>query len=266
MNRIENKFRELSLKNQKALVAFITAGDPNIKKSVDIICEAVKAGVDVLELGVAFSDPTADGEVIQRASMRAIAAGVNLSRVLDMVIQIRSRCGNELPIILFSYYNPIFHYGVEQFCEDATNAGVDGALIVDLSFEEKGEFETFATEKNLTLIHLVSPTTKAERLERICKEAKGFIYVINRVGITGTGGVDSKAIKANVERIKQFTDVPLCLGFGVASSEDAKSIAPFAEGVVVGSLFEKTIEDNLEADDLPQIIAKKAASLKAALV
>jgi tryptophan synthase alpha chain len=265
MNRIEKKFEYLKQNSQKALVAFITAGDPSMEKSADIIEKAVEAGVDVLELGVPFSDPTADGPVIQCASMRAIKAGMNISQVLKLVKEIRERCGQELPIVLFSYYNPIFHYGLERFCSDAVKAGADGTLVVDLPFEEKGEFESFCDKEDFRLIHLVAPTTKGKRLEEICKAGKGFIYMINRVGITGTGGVDKDSIHAGVQRIKQFTDVPVCMGFGVSSPQDAAAIAPFAEGVVVGSLFEKTIEENLEADDLPKIVAQKASELKAVL-
>lgn len=265
MNRIDDTFEELKAAGQKALVAFITAGDPCIEKSLDIITKAVEAGVDVLELGVPFSDPTADGPIIQKASMRAIEAGVNLVSVFDMVRKIRERCGNALPIILFSYYNPIFRYGVERFCRDAASAGADGALIVDLSFEEKAEFESVCVSDAFKLIHLVAPTTKGKRLEDICTQGRGFIYMINRVGITGTGGVDKDAVKAGVERIKAHTDVPVCMGFGVSSPQDAAAIAPFAEGVVVGSLFEKTIEDNIDSENLPDIVAEKAAAIKAVL-
>ncbi|MFI4910630.1 MAG: tryptophan synthase subunit alpha [Sedimentisphaeraceae bacterium JB056] len=265
MNRIDKKFKDLKEAGEKALVAFITAGDPCIEKSLDIICKAVESGVDVLELGVPFSDPTADGPTIQKASMRALEAGVNVSTVFEMVHAIRKRCGDSLPIILFSYYNPIHNYGVEQFCDDAINAGADGALIVDLSFEEKDEFESSCIDKDFKLIHLVAPTTKGKRLEDICKQGKGFIYMINRVGITGTGGVDKDSIKAGVERIKAYTDVPVCMGFGVSSPEDAATIAPFAEGVVVGSLFVRTIEENVNSKELANIVSEKVASLKKAL-
>ncbi len=265
MSRIDKKFKQLKDKNEKALVAFITAGDPSIDISVDILTAASKAGVDILELGIPFSDPTADGPVIQRSSARAIKAGVNVKVVFDMVKRLRHRCGDDMPIILFSYYNPIFHYGVERFCKDATAAGADGALIVDLPFEEKAEFEAFNDKSAFPLIHLVAPTTKGSRLDSICRDAGGFIYMINRVGITGTGGVDTAAIKENAARIKTRTSVPVCMGFGVSSPQDAASIAKFAEGVVVGSLFEKTIEENITAVNLPEIVAEKAAQIKAVL-
>jgi len=265
MSRIDKKFKQLKDKNEKALVAFITAGDPSIDKSLNILEAACRAGVDILELGIPFSDPTADGPVIQRSSSRAIKAGVNVKVVFEMVGQLRKRCGDDMPIILFSYYNPIFHYGVEAFCKDAMRAGADGALIVDMPFEEKAEFEAFNDKAAFPLIHLVAPTTNGGRLDAICRDAGGFIYMINRVGITGTGGVDSKSIRENAARIKSRTSVPVCMGFGVSSPEDAKSIAPFAEGVVVGSLFEKTIEDNIDASNLPEIVAQKAAAIKAVL-
>jgi tryptophan synthase alpha chain len=265
MNRIEKRFEHLDAAGEKALVAFITAGDPCVETSIEIIEKIVEAGVDVLELGIPFSDPTADGPVIQRASMRALKAGVGVSAVLDIVRELRIRCGDLLPIILFGYYNPIYHYGIEKFSKDAVGAGVDGVLIVDLPFEEKSEFESLSDPLGLKLIHLVAPTTAGSRLEAICKAGRGFIYMINRVGITGSGGVDKDSIKAGVARIKAHTDVPVCMGFGVSSPEDAAAIAPFAEGVVVGSLFVKTIEENLKAQNLPDIVAEKAAGLKAVL-
>ncbi len=265
MSRIDKKFKQLKDKNEKAIVAFITAGDPSIERSVEVLTAACKAGIDILELGIPFSDPTADGPVIQRSSSRAIKAGVNVKVVFDMVRQLRKRCGDDMPIVLFSYYNPIFHYGVEKFCKDAMAAGGDGALIVDLPYEEKGEFEAFNDKSAFPFIHLVAPTTKGHRLDSICRDAGGFIYMINRVGITGTGGVDAAAIKENAARIKSRTSVPVCMGFGVASPQDAASIARFAEGVVVGSLFEKTIEENIDAENLPEIVAGKVAEIKAVL-
>lgn len=265
MSRIQRKFEELKKKKEKALVAFITAGDPSIEMSLDILAAAIDGGVDMLELGIPFSDPMADGPVIQRSSSRAINAGANIKVVIDMVKTLRQRCGDTFPIILFSYYNPIFSYGCGRFCEDACTAGADGVLIVDLPYEEKDEFEKYSDKQNFPLIHLVAPTTKGQRLDKICSDAKGFIYMINRVGITGVGGVDYAAVKENAARIKQRTDTAVCMGFGISSPQDAASIAPFAEGVVVGSFFEKIIEDNISCSNLPRIIADNAAAMKAAL-
>lgn len=262
MNRIDAKFKELRDKNQKALVAFISAGDPDFDTSLEIITRMCKSGVDVLELGVGFSDPTADGPVIQRASQRAIKAGMSLRRSLEMVKLLRQRV--DTPIVIFSYYNPVFNYGVEKFCRDAAAAGVDGALLVDLAYEESAEFTQARGELDMKLIRLVAPTTSNSRAAKICSGAEGFVYLISRTGVTGTGGLDYSEVESHVREVKAMTKMPVCLGFGVSTADDVKKISAYADGVIIGSAFEKIIEANLSAKNLPEMLAAKVAEFKAA--
>ncbi len=263
MNRISQKFIDLKDAGQKALVGYITAGDPDFETSKEILVKACNSGIDILELGVPFSDPTSDGPVIQRAAGRAIAKGMNLARVLELVKAIRSE-GVETPIILFSYYNPIFRYGVERFGKEAQVAGADGALIVDLPPEESAEF-TDVVDKDFPLIHLVAPTTDDQRMPEIVKTASGFIYLITRTGVTGVGGLDIPSIEANVKRVRKHTDTPLCLGFGISTADDARSLRDVADGIVIGSAFEKVIEENLESGDIANKLSAVVAEVKAAL-
>ena len=263
MNRISQKFADLKAANQKALVGYITAGDPDIDKSKEIIVKACEAGIDVLELGVPFSDPTSDGPVIQRAAGRSIANGMNLPKVIELVKDLRG-AGVDVPIILFSYYNPIFNYGVEQFGKDAMAAGADGALIVDLPPEESEEF-TGIIDGDFPLIHLVAPTTDDGRLPDIAKTAGGFIYMITRTGVTGVGGLDVESIKTNVARVRKETDTPIALGFGISTADDARALRDVADGIVIGSAFEKIIEDNLDAPNVAELLAAKVAEIKAEL-
>lgn len=264
MNRIEKKFDELKNKNEKALVAFVTAGDPDFDISAEIISSMCAAGVDVLELGVGFSDPTADGPVIQRASQRAIKSGMNLAKSIAMGKLIREK-HPDVPIILFSYYNPILHYGLKRFYDDAVAAGCDGVLIVDLAHEESAEFTTVRTADDFSLIKLIAPTTPHERAEMLCKQAEGFVYLISRTGVTGTGGVDFSAVEDHCKEVQGISPVPVCMGFGVSTGDDVKQVAAYADGVVVGSAFEKIIEANLDnPDQLAKMMADKVSEFKAA--
>lgn len=255
MNRITNKFIELRKAGHKALVGYITAGDPDFEMSQKIVIEACRAGIDILELGVPFSDPTSDGPVIQRASGRAIAKGMNLSRVLELVRAIRA-AGIETPIVLFSYFNPIFRYGLKRFGADALAAGADGTLIVDLPHEESAEY-TSQVSAELPLIHLVAPTTDDERMGDIVTTAAGFIYLITRTGVTGSGTLDTNLIASNVRRIRKHTDSPVCLGFGISNADDARNLRNLADGIIIGSAFEKIIEDNYQSNygKLPDLLA-----------
>lgn len=263
MDRITQKFVEMKEAGKKALVGYITAGDPDFETSKEILVQACRSGVDILELGVPFSDPTSDGPVIQRASGRAIANGMNLGKVFELVKAIRKE-GIDTPIILFSYYNPIFRYGVERFGRSAIEAGADGALIVDLPPEESAEF-TDVVGKDFPLIHLVAPTTDEGRLPGIVQSAAGFIYLITRTGVTGVGGLDIASIESNVKRIRAHSDTPICLGFGISTADDARRLRDVAEGIVIGSAFEKIIEDNLDSGDIPTRLASIVAEIKAAL-
>ncbi|MGE4285747.1 MAG: tryptophan synthase subunit alpha [Phycisphaerae bacterium] len=265
MSRLNDTFAKLNATGKTALVGFISAGDPDIRTSLNIVGAMFDGGLDILELGVSFSDPTADGDTIQRSSARALKAGITLARVITMVREIR--ISREQPIIIFSYINPVYHYGYEKFVRDAVDAGADGVLLVDMPFEEAGEFkqarDCVCTGNDFALINIIAPTTKGVRLKAIADGSEGFIYMINRMGITGAGGVDAGAIKANAARIKPLTDVPVCMGFGVSSPQDVEAIAAAGDGVVVGSLFEKTIEENIGLPELPAIVGKIVRELKA---
>lgn len=262
MKRIQKKFSELKEKGEKALVGFVTAGDPNPEISLQMIQAMCEADLDVLELGVPFSDPTADGPVIQRSSGRALKMGVNLKRVLEMTAEIRK--GTEIPIILFSYYNPILTYGNEAFYRDAVQAGADGVLIVDLPPEESDEMTSRWAGNGLDLIRLFAPTTPAERMRKIAETASGFLYLVSKTGVTGSAGLDTGDVGRHTRTLRSVTDLPICVGFGISTAAHVSAVAQAADGVVIGSAFEKTIEENLDHPDLPGLLAEQVSTFKAA--
>ena len=262
MNRIQKKFKELKSKNEKALVGFVSAGDPTPELSFEIILAMCQAGVDILELGVPFSDPTSDGPVIQRSSHRSLKNKTSLTSVLAMTREIRSQ--TRTPIILFSYYNPLFKYGCGRFSRDAVNAGADGVLVVDLPPEESDEMTAQWQDSKLNLIRLVAPTTPPDRMAMIAKDAEGFLYQVSKTGVTGSLGINLKNVNEQVRTLKSQTNVPICVGFGISTPEQVASVASIADGVVVGSAFEKLIEDNVGKPDLPDLVAIAVSKLKAA--
>jgi tryptophan synthase alpha chain len=221
-------------------------------------------GADILELGVPFSDPTADGPVIQRSSGRALKAGMNLGSVIEMTRKIRQN--TDVPIILFSYYNPIMAYGIDRFHTDAVDAGADGVLVVDLPPEESEELTGNWTGNDLCLIRLVAPTTPPGRMEMIARDAAGFLYMVSMTGVTGSGGLDITQIGECVEMLKKSASVPICVGFGISTPSDVAAVSAVADGVVIGSAFERTIEENLDNPDLPSIIGKQTAAYKKATI
>ena len=261
MNRIENKFAELKKVGETAIVGFITAGDPYFDKSVEIVKLMCKGGLDVLELGVPFSDPTSDGAAIQRSSQRALAAGMNLEKCFELVRKVREE--SEIPVILFSYYNPIFHYGAARFCAEARAAGADGVLIVDLPPEESSEITDDFTE-DFSVIRLIAPTTPSERIGHIVDGASGFLYVISMTGVTGNE-IKTDHLKEYVDCIRSHTDMPLCVGFGISTPAQAAAVAKLADGVVIGSAFERLIEDNLEDEDVAKKMQRMVCDIKDAL-
>jgi tryptophan synthase alpha chain len=262
MNRIIDTFTRLKAKDEKALVGFVTAGDPSISVSMDIIHEMCKAGMDVLELGVPFSDPTADGPVIQRSSDRALQAGVTLASVVDMTREIRKF--SDIPLILFSYYNPILAYGLAKFYEDATAAGADGVLVVDLPPEESDEMTSQWAGNELALIRLIAPTTPSQRMKQIADSASGFLYLVSKTGVTGSAGLDTGSNLGRIDELRGHTDLPICVGFGISTPDDVSALAAAADGVVVGTAFERTIEENLKQSELPQIMYEQTHALKQA--
>ena len=227
-------------------MAFLTAGDPSLDRTVEAAVELDGAGADVLELGVPFSDPLADGPVIQRASERALARGVTLSGVLDAVRRIRER--SDLPLLLFSYYNPLLQYGVLRLAREAKAAGVDGALVTDLPPEEAEEWIAATRAVDLDTVFLASPTSPPERLKRVAEASRGFVYAISRTGVTGERQALSADAGPLVERLRALTGVPVALGFGLSTPEQVREAAGIADGVVVGSALVRFLEEHPEGD------------------
>jgi tryptophan synthase alpha chain len=263
MSRIKETFGKLRARGEKAMVGFITAGDPNPLQSLEIARRMCVSGLDLLELGVPFSDPTADGPVIQRSSARAIRAGVNMRRVFEMVGEVRKFCTT--PIVLFSYYNPILAYGAEAFYRDAVSSGADGTLVVDLPPEESDEL-TGVWGNGLDFIRLVAPTTSPERMARIASNASGFIYLVSMTGITGSGGLNREETALVARDLKEVCHgLPICIGFGISTPDDAAQMSGLGDGIVVGSAFERLIETNLAESDIAEKVGNYVARLKEAI-
>lgn len=263
MGRITESFKKLRLNKEKALVGFVTAGDPDFETSKRIILSMCYAGIDVLELGVPFSDPSADGPVIQRSSMRALKNGMNMEKTMNMVREIRKH--HSIPIVLFSYYNPVLAYGAAKFQKDAMDAGADGLLIVDLPPEESDELTSQWDGREFPLIRLIAPTTGADRARTIAAGAEGFIYLISKTGVTGSGGLDTSKTGEYAEMVRKVTDMPLCTGFGISTPEDARVLAAFGDGIVIGSAFERAIEENIGKPDIDEKLAAMVRSFKQAI-
>ena len=263
MGRIGDKFESLRCRKEKALIVYLTAGDPSLSITKKLILDLEKAGVDILEIGVPFSDPTADGPVIQAASQRALKAGTNLRGVLELVVEVRKVSG--IPIVLFGYFNPIFAYGVKKFAHDARKAGVDGVLVVDLPYEEAKELRIYTDAVGIDFISLIAPTTDKKRLSKIAADATGFLYYISITGITGTATPKIDNIKTEVNKIRRITELPVAVGFGISKPQQAREIARFADGIVIGSAVVRLIDENKNNPDLVRIISNYASEIKNAL-
>ena len=233
----------LTLTTRPFLVAYITCGDPSLAASKEIILSAIRAGADVIELGVPFSDPVADGPVIQRASERALANHTKLSDVLELAKEVRAS-GTEAGLIVFSYYNPVLRYGLQRFCDEARSVGVDGALITDLTVEEAGDYIAAMRKHGLATVFLAAPTSTEERLKRIAEASRGFVYAVSRTGVTGTQQKLAEDAGVLVRRTKKFTKLPVAVGFGISNPGQFQAAGEFADGVVVGSAIVQIIEEN----------------------
>ena len=241
-DRIKRRFEALAKDNRAGLVTFVTAGDPDLGTSEAIIRGLPAAGADVIELGMPFTDPMADGPAVQLSSLRALGAGQTQRRTLDMVSRFREQ-DNETPIVLMGYYNPIYIYGVEQFVNDAADAGVDGLIIVDVPPEEDAELRVPAAEAGIDFVRLATPTSDDARLPLLMEAASGFVYYVSITGITGTQSAETSNIADAVARIRRFTDLPVAVGFGVKTPEQAAEIARVADAAVVGSAIVQRIAD-----------------------
>ena len=245
MTRIERRFAELKREGRAGLVTFITAGDPDYDTSLAILKALPDAGADVIELGMPFSDPMADGPAIQASSQRALKSGQSMQKTLAMVRAFRA-ADVTTPIVLMGYDNPIYVYPVDRFIADAVQAGVDGLIVVDMPPEEDAELRPAATAAGLNCIRLATPTTNARRLPAVLANTSGFVYYVSIAGITGTAAPDIAAVGAHVGRIKAHTDLPIAVGFGVKTEEQVSALARLAEGVVVGSALVAAIAQSLD--------------------
>ncbi len=263
MNRIDQAFERLRGENTRALIAYLTAGDPSPDRTADLVLALEAGGADIIELGVPFSDPIADGPVIQRASDRALAAGATLTGVLDIIKQVRET--SEVPIVVFSYLNPVLRYGFEEFAEDAATSGADGALLTDLNIEAAEPYLAEMRRHGLATIFLGSQTTSQERLRRVAKASSGFLYLVSMAGVTGTRTTLSDQAIPLLERARRATDLPLAIGFGLSKPEHMRAVAPHAEGAIVGSAFMRVVEEAEGAADLAEGLRKLAAELKEGL-
>jgi tryptophan synthase alpha chain len=245
--RIARRFAALKAENRAGLVTFTTAGDPDLATSAEILHGIAKAGADLIEIGVPFSDPMADGPAIQASSLRAIKAGTTLRKVLAMVTEFR-KTDDETPIVLMGYYNPIYIYGVDAFLVDAKKAGVDGLIVVDLPPEEEGELCLPALKAGINFIYLTAPTTDDARLPRVVEHASGFVYFVSITGITGTKSAEATDVACHVQRIQKYTELPVAVGFGIRTPAQAAGIARVADAAVVGSALVDRITANLDDD------------------
>jgi tryptophan synthase alpha chain len=265
--RIDNRFADLKRQNRAALVTFMTAGDPDMDTSFAILKALPDAGADVIEIGMPFTDPMADGPAIQASSQRALKGGQDMKKTLSMIRNFRAN-DHATPVVLMGYYNPIYIYGVDKFLVDAKTAGVDGLIVVDLPPEEDDELCLPALKAGLNFIRLATPTTDDKRLPAVLANTSGFVYYVSITGITGTATADPWAVTAAVSRIKRHTKLPVAVGFGVKTAEQARAIAQAADGVVVGSALIDALKATLDGNGKAQAtsvgaVTKLVASLAA---
>lgn len=255
--RIERRFAALKAEGRAGLVTFVTAGDPDYQTSLDLVRALPAAGADVIELGMPFTDPMADGPAIQASSLRALANGMSLRKTLQLVTQFRET-DNDTPIVLMGYYNPIYSHGVDAFLKAAREAGVDGLIVVDLPPEEDNELCLPALKAGLNFVRLATPTTDDQRLPAVLKNTSGFVYYVSIAGITGTRSAATTDIASAVARLKRHTSLPVAVGFGIKTAEQAAAVAREADAAVVGSALVQRIADNLDSTGKAKPAAKDA--------
>ena len=263
MNRIVAKFAQLKKAGQKSFIVYIGAGDPNLETTRQLGLAFEKAGVDILELGVPFSDPLADGPVNQLAAQRGLESGTTPPKVLETVAAIRKE--SQIPVVLYIYFNLIHRAGMEKFIADAAKTGVDGLLVLDLPPEESGNYESLMRDAGLCNIYLVAPTTPEERIELIVKRAAGFVYYVSREGVTGMQQKISETIPAMTAKIRAHTNLPIAIGFGVSTPEQAKTIASYGDAVVVGSAVVNQIAEHGKSPELVKRVSEFVKSLAIAV-
>jgi tryptophan synthase alpha chain len=262
--RIVRLFERLRTTDRRpALIAYITAGDPSPDRTPELVAALERGGADLIELGVPFSDPIADGPVIQRGSDRALKAGTRVSTVLDIASAIRQR--SEIPLLLFTYMNPVLHYGLDALARDAAARGIDGCLLTDLSVEEAEPYVGAMRNAGLDTVFLAAPTSTARRLELVAKYSTGFIYLVSRTGVTGERATVSGAVTPLVNAMRKVTSLPLAVGFGISNAEQVRTVGTVADGVVVGTAVVRVVEQNAAAADLPAKLEALARELSSGL-
>lgn len=259
MSRIKKTFEDLKITNRKAFIPFISAGDPDIETSEKIVLALAETGADVIELGVPFSDPMADGPIIQASSQRALLHDVDLTKIFEMVRNVRVK--TDVPIVLFSYLNPLFRYGFERLAKDAAAVGIDGVLVTDAVDEEADEIADILRDQEIDLISLIAPTSSDDRLVKIAAKASGFIYAVSRAGVTGTQQATASVAETLVSRMRLFTDLPIAVGFGISKREHIVDVWRFADAAVVGSAIVAEIERQKNAADIEDRIRHLVAEL-----
>ncbi len=260
MGRIDDAFNTLKQQGKKGIIPFVTAGDPDLATTEQLLIELSQSGATLIELGVPFSDPMADGPVIQRASERALKHGFGLQELLDTAGRARKRI--DTPIILFSYYNPLLQFGLQRVARATRDAGLDGILVTDLTPEESAEFEAELRANDLNMIFLIAPTSTDERLRLVAKHASGFIYAVSRAGVTGTRSSVSAEAEKLVTRMRRFSTLPIAVGFGISNAEQVADVHRYADAVVVGSAIVAEMERLSDAPDLAEKIGAFMTGLK----
>jgi len=250
VNRIDARFAQLAARGETAFIPYVTAGDPTLAMTAKIVIELARAGCDVVELGVPFSDPIADGVVNQEAAQRALQHHVTLHDVVDLVRDIRAQ--SQVPIVLFTYYNPVLAYGIETFARDCAKAGVDGVLCVDLPPDEDDDYKRALDARGVATIFLAAPTSTPERIALIAKQSTGFVYYVSRTGVTGERADIASTVQGMVASIKQHTSTPVAVGFGISGPAQAAEVAGYADGVIVGSAIVRLIGQSGDAADTPK--------------
>jgi len=262
-SKLDRAFVQLRQRGEKALITYIMAGDPSLQETEQLVVELEQAGADIIELGVPFSDPIADGPVIQRAAERALRSGTSLRKIISMVVRLRVR--TQIPLVLMAYYNSIHAFGLERFCQEAAEAGIDGLIMPDMPPDEAGPLKGPAAAAGLPLIFLLAPTSTAERRTFVAQESQGFVYYVSLTGITGAKLVNLADVGKNVEKIRKLTHVPVAVGFGVATPNDAAKVAAIADGVIVGSAIVKQIAAHRQKPEMVKHVAEFVRSLKTAM-
>jgi tryptophan synthase alpha chain len=260
MNRIDKTFGELARKGEKALIPFLVAGDPDLGTTRELIHAVEESGADMLEIGVPFSDPTSDGPVIQHSAEIALQAGSSLPRVLEMVADVRTT--SQMPIILYGYYNPIFRYGVERFAADAAAAGVDAVLVVDLPPEEVDELLPYLRANGIHFVFLLAPTSNAARVHKVLRKASGFLYYVSVTGVTGAAAMQPASVRPAIDALRSQTDLPIGVGFGISTPDQAAAVAEFADAAVVGTAIMRVIDAHRGTDRVVPEVAAFVRSLK----